>query len=362
MGSGRPLGLSRSSPSCLNRPAQRTDFVHGLVGMRFALVVKLGELQVVPLHFDLQTEIQLALGHVDAWDPSNRLLLNIAHHLHSGDLTLQIRTGHGGAFAGHGPRRLAAAVLSTDLDFVRHATGQIREGCGCSNHSRGQHSPIRTTLGSEPQFIVDDGATIVVRRLPHHIQRHRRAGRSCDCRHRRCIGHARICSGPRNRNYAKHIRLGRIIVSHQRRHPHDICCVVDQAHHDGGLSHARGDDGVVHQAILGFPSVLNEVTHRTRFGRPGHHQFLVAWRISRPEVGVFGCPTWTSRYRINTGSRYRVLYPHDVYGAVDQATDGRLEAGVKGLDGTHIGTNQRRASSPWKKSANSGRSGRSEWL
>ena len=27
MGSGRPLGLSRSSPSCLNRPAQRTDFV-----------------------------------------------------------------------------------------------------------------------------------------------------------------------------------------------------------------------------------------------------------------------------------------------------------------------------------------------
>ena len=30
MGSGRPLGLSRSSPSCLNRPAQRTDFVHGL--------------------------------------------------------------------------------------------------------------------------------------------------------------------------------------------------------------------------------------------------------------------------------------------------------------------------------------------
>ncbi len=32
MGSGRPLGLSRSSPSCLNRPAQRTDFVHGLQG------------------------------------------------------------------------------------------------------------------------------------------------------------------------------------------------------------------------------------------------------------------------------------------------------------------------------------------
>ncbi len=31
MGSGRPLGLSRSSPSCLNRPAQRTDFVHGLI-------------------------------------------------------------------------------------------------------------------------------------------------------------------------------------------------------------------------------------------------------------------------------------------------------------------------------------------
>ncbi len=36
MGSGRPLGLSRSSPSCLNRPAQRTDFVHGLLS---ALIV-----------------------------------------------------------------------------------------------------------------------------------------------------------------------------------------------------------------------------------------------------------------------------------------------------------------------------------
>ena len=33
MGSGRPLGLSRSPPSCLNRPAQRTDFVHGLTGV-----------------------------------------------------------------------------------------------------------------------------------------------------------------------------------------------------------------------------------------------------------------------------------------------------------------------------------------
>ena len=33
MGSGRPLGLSRSPPSCLNRPAQRTDFVHGLIGV-----------------------------------------------------------------------------------------------------------------------------------------------------------------------------------------------------------------------------------------------------------------------------------------------------------------------------------------
>ena len=28
-GAGR---LNRSSPSCLNRPAQRTDFFHGLVG------------------------------------------------------------------------------------------------------------------------------------------------------------------------------------------------------------------------------------------------------------------------------------------------------------------------------------------
>ncbi len=35
MGSGRPLGLSRSSPSCLNRPAQRTDFVHGLLERAF---------------------------------------------------------------------------------------------------------------------------------------------------------------------------------------------------------------------------------------------------------------------------------------------------------------------------------------
>ena len=35
MGSGRPLGLSRSSPSCLNRPAQRTDFVHGLLWQAF---------------------------------------------------------------------------------------------------------------------------------------------------------------------------------------------------------------------------------------------------------------------------------------------------------------------------------------
>ena len=34
MGSGRPLGLSRSPPSCLNRPAQRTDFVHGLITLR----------------------------------------------------------------------------------------------------------------------------------------------------------------------------------------------------------------------------------------------------------------------------------------------------------------------------------------
>ena len=38
MGSGRLLGLSRSPPSCLTKPAHRTDFVHGLLWPPIGLV------------------------------------------------------------------------------------------------------------------------------------------------------------------------------------------------------------------------------------------------------------------------------------------------------------------------------------
>ena len=128
MGSGRPLGLSRSSPSCLNRPAQRTDFVHGLQGLTLALLVAteherpLGRIQIQADHVPEFLRELRVVGHLEglhhmrldvvgAPDPVDA----VRRHPHCG--------GHG-AHAPSRPRRRRLGCPEDDVfDLLRRDRG-----------------------------------------------------------------------------------------------------------------------------------------------------------------------------------------------------------------------------------------------
>ena len=76
MGSGRPLGLSRSPPSCLNRPAQRTDFVHGLLEWALSVDDFSG-------HFEYQQRLLTGV-YPDAWTKIPRSWNRVVRGLENG--------------------------------------------------------------------------------------------------------------------------------------------------------------------------------------------------------------------------------------------------------------------------------------